>query len=97
MALIDRKEPQNPTIKESADTERKLNIATPTKSEAKLQSKDRKNIKVSPNTFSLLKTICTMKELKLYELIDELLHVYTEERVTDRDKRMLKNITNIKK
>ena len=97
MALIDRKEPQNPTIKESADTERKLNTATPAKSETKLQPKDRKNIKVSPNTFNSLKTICTMKELKLYELIDELLHVYTEERLTDREKRMLKNITNIKK
>ncbi|PEL63308.1 hypothetical protein CN526_26760 [Bacillus wiedmannii] len=59
-----------------------LVTVTPIQEDSKPQKKnslsatDRKNIKVSPETLNKIKTICTMKDMKNYELIDEILDYY---------------------
>ncbi|EOQ15456.1 hypothetical protein KQ3_05925 [Bacillus cereus B5-2] len=96
MALIKRETPQEPKIAQSANTERNVqstnNNITPTKKV--LTAQDRKNIKVTPESFSKIKTICTMKSMKNYEFIDEILEFYIANNLTEREQRILKNITS---
>ncbi|MDA2508260.1 hypothetical protein PDN66_25045 [Bacillus cereus] len=96
MALIKRETPQEPKITQSANTERNVqstnNNTTPQKKV--LTAQDRKNIKVTPESFSKIKTICTMKSLKNYEFIDEILEFYITNNLTEREQRILKNITS---
>ncbi|HHL0973869.1 TPA: hypothetical protein ACQUHP_005556 [Bacillus cereus] len=99
MALIKRETPQEPKIAQSANTERNVqgtNKSNTTKKKV-LTAQDRKNIKVTPESFSKIKTICTMKSMNLYEFIDEILEFYIANNLTEREQRILKNITsNIK-
>ncbi|HFK1429616.1 MULTISPECIES: hypothetical protein [Bacillus] len=96
MALIKRETPQEPKITQSANTERNVQITnnniTPKKKV--LTAQDRKNIKVTPESFSKIKTICTMKSMKNYEFIDEILEFYIANNLTEREQRILKNITS---
>ncbi|MDV6040387.1 hypothetical protein N7X28_28630 [Bacillus sp. SM-B1] len=96
MALIKRETPQEPKITQSANTERNVqstnNNTTPKKKI--LTAQDRKNIKVTPESFSKIKTICTMKSMKNYEFIDEILEFYIANNLTEREQRILKNITS---
>ncbi|PEQ97727.1 hypothetical protein [Bacillus cereus] len=96
MALIKRETPQEPKITQSANTERNVqstnNSITPKKKV--LTAQDRKNIKVTPESFSKIKTICTMKSMKNYEFIDEILEFYITNNLTEREQRILKNITS---
>lgn len=96
MALIKRETPQEPKITQSANTERNVqstnNNITPKKKI--LTAQDRKNIKVTPESFSKIKTICTMKSMKNYEFIDEILEFYITNNLTEREQRILKNITS---
>lgn len=93
MALIKRETPQEPKIKQSANTERNAQPnTTPTKKV--LTAQERKNIKVTPESFSKIKTICTMKSMKNYEFIDEILEFYIANNLTEREQRILKNITS---
>ena len=96
MALIKRETPQEPKITQSANTERNVQITnnniTPKKKV--LTAQDRKNIKVTPESFSKIKTICTMKSMKSYEFIDEILEFYIANNLTEREQRILKNITS---
>lgn len=99
MALIKRETPQEPKIAQSANTERNVqstnNNTTPQKKV--LTAQDRKNIKVTPESFSKIKTICTMKSMKNYEFIDEILEFYIANNLTEREQRILKNITSSNK
>ena len=88
MALVKRELPKDPNINEKASTTRN------TKGKKSLTAQDRKNIKVSPESFSKIKTICTMKSMKNYEFIDEILEFYIANNLTEREQRILKNITS---
>ncbi|MEK4503509.1 hypothetical protein [Bacillus sp. FSL R12-0069] len=55
---------------------------------------ERKNIKVTPESFSKIKSICTMKSMKNYEFIDEILEFYIANNLIEREQRILKNITS---
>lgn len=95
MALIKRETPQEPKIAQSANTERNTqNSNNNTQQKKALTAQDRKNIKVTPESFSKIKTICTMKSMKNYEFIDEILEFYIANNLTDREQRILKNITS---
>ena len=95
MALIKRVTPQEPKIAQSANTERNTqNSNNNTQQKKALTAQDRKNIKVTPESFSKIKTICTMKSMKNYEFIDEILEFYIANNLTDREQRILKNITS---
>ncbi|PEP56243.1 hypothetical protein [Bacillus pseudomycoides] len=88
MALVNREPSKEPKIKEAANTTRN------TQQKKALASQDRKNIKVTPESFSKIKTICTMKSMKNYEFIDEILEFYIANNLTEREQRILKNITS---
>nr|WP_088325584.1 hypothetical protein [Bacillus cereus] len=96
MALIKRETPQEPKIAQSANTERNVQSTNKNKAPQKkvLTAQDRKNIKVTPESFSKIKTICTMKSMKNYEFIDEILEFYIANNLTEREQRILKNITS---
>ncbi|EOV9528911.1 hypothetical protein [Bacillus cytotoxicus] len=96
MALIKRKTPQEPKIAQSANTERNVQSTNNNTAPKKkvLTAQDRKNIKVTPESFSKIKTICTMKSMKNYEFIDEILEFYIANNLTEREQRILKNITS---
>ncbi|MFJ8531590.1 hypothetical protein [Bacillus sp. NPDC094106] len=96
MALIKRETPQEPKIAQSANTERNVQSTTNSNVQNKkvLTAQDRKNIKVTPESFSKIKTICTMKSMKNYEFIDEILEFYIANNLTEREQRILKNITS---
>ncbi|MEB9722595.1 hypothetical protein P4308_11760 [Bacillus wiedmannii] len=88
MALVNREPSKDPKIKETANTTRN------TQGKKILTAQDRKNIKVTPESFSKIKTICTMKSMKNYEFIDEILEFYIANNLTEREQRILKNITS---
>ncbi|PDY73575.1 hypothetical protein [Bacillus cereus] len=88
MALVKRELPKDPNINDKANTQRN------TQGKKVLTAQDRKNIKVTPESFSKIKTICTMKSMKNYEFIDEILEFYIANNLTEREQRILKNITS---
>ncbi|MDZ4452829.1 hypothetical protein ORM34_18270 [Bacillus cereus] len=88
MALVKRELPKDPNINDKANTTRN------TQGKKGLTAQDRKNIKVTPESFSKIKTICTMKSMKNYEFIDEILEFYIANNLTEREQRILKNITS---
>lgn len=88
MALVKRELPKDPNINDKANTKRD------TQGKKILTAQDRKNIKVTPESFSKIKTICTMKSMKNYEFIDEILEFYIANNLTEREQRILKNITS---
>ncbi|MBJ8090220.1 hypothetical protein JDS76_25880 [Bacillus cereus] len=88
MALVKRELPKDPNINDKANTKRD------TQGKKVLTAQDRKNIKVTPESFSKIKTICTMKSMKNYEFIDEILEFYIANNLTEREQRILKNITS---
>jgi len=88
VALVKRELPKDPNINDKANTTRN------TQGKKVLTAQDRKNIKVTPESFSKIKTICTMKSMKNYEFIDEILEFYIANNLTEREQRILKNITS---
>ena len=68
-----------------------------TKKKNSLSAADRKNIKVSPETLNKIKTICTMKDIKNYELIDEILDYYIANKLDAHEQSTLDDIVSIKK
>ncbi|PFB24112.1 hypothetical protein [Bacillus cereus] len=73
-----------------------LDDSTPQKKNS-LSAADRKNIKVSPETLNKIKTICTMKDMKNYELIDEILDYYIANKLDAHEQSTLDDIISIKK
>lgn len=75
-----------------------LVTVTPVQDNPKTQKKnslsaaDRKNIKVSPESLSKIKAICTMKDMKNYEFIDEILNFYITNKLNEREKHTLNDI-----
>ncbi|PEP96721.1 hypothetical protein CN582_16235 [Bacillus wiedmannii] len=68
-----------------------------TKKKNSLSASDRKNIKVSPETLNKIKTICTMKDMKNYELIDEILDYYISNKLNAHEQNILNDIVSDKK
>ncbi|MDO7880206.1 MULTISPECIES: hypothetical protein [Enterococcus] len=93
MALIDRKIPKNVQIEKQANTKRETKVDV--SSRKVLKASERKNIKVSPETFNLIKSICTMKSIKNYEFIDEVVDYYIKNELTEREQRILNNLKSL--
>ncbi|MGG5742152.1 hypothetical protein [Bacillus cereus group sp. IBL03679] len=80
-----------------------LVTVTPIQEDSKPQKKnslsaaDRKNIKVSPETLNKVKAICTMKDIKNYELIDEMLNYYIANKLNSNEQNNLNDIMSIRK
>lgn len=68
-----------------------------TKKKNPLPAADRKNIKVSPETLNKIKTICTMKDMKNYELIDEILDYYISIKLNKNEQNTLNEIISVRK
>ncbi|SIR95145.1 hypothetical protein SAMN05878494_5373 [Bacillus cereus] len=68
-----------------------------TKKKNSLSAADRKNIKVSPETLNKIKTICTMKDMKNYELIDEILDYYIANTLNAHEQNILNDIVSDRK
>ncbi|PEI77405.1 hypothetical protein COM40_11985 [Bacillus wiedmannii] len=73
-----------------------LDDSTPQKKNS-LSAADRKNIKVSPETLNKIKAICTMKDMKNYELIDEMLDYYIANKLNSNEQDNLNDILSIRK
>ncbi|MFL0405218.1 hypothetical protein ACH0BP_26655 [Bacillus nitratireducens] len=75
-----------------------LVTVTPVQDDSKTQKKnplsasDRKNIKVAPKSFNKIKAICTIKDMKNYEFIDEMLDYYIANKLNDRERNTLNDI-----
>ncbi|MEB9697623.1 hypothetical protein [Bacillus thuringiensis] len=103
MKLLKREQPKTPKINENADVTRKKvednSPASQTIADATIQQKNqvgshnRKNIKVSPDTFSLIQKICTLRSLKKYEVIDELLENFIKNELTEREQKLLQTLS----
>ncbi|PDY76508.1 hypothetical protein [Bacillus cereus] len=80
-----------------------LVTVTPIQEDSKPQKKnslsaaDRKNIKVLPETLNKVKAICTMKDIKNYELIDEMLNYYIANKLNSNEQNNLNDIMSIRK
>ncbi|MGI8216692.1 hypothetical protein [Bacillus cereus] len=68
-----------------------------TKKKNTLSAADRKNIKVSPETLNKIKAICTMKDIKNYELIDEILDYYIANKLNKNEQSTLNDIISVRK
>lgn len=68
-----------------------------TKKKNSLSAADRKNIKVSPETLNKIKTICTIKDMKNYELIDEILDYYITNKLNAHEQNILTDIVSDRK
>ncbi|PEI49966.1 hypothetical protein [Bacillus toyonensis] len=79
-----------------------LVTVTPIQEDSKPQKKsslsatERKNVKVSPETLNKIKAICTIKDIKNYELIDEMLDYYINNNLNSNEKTNLTDIISIK-
>ncbi|WP_426981258.1 hypothetical protein [Bacillus pseudomycoides] len=79
-----------------------LVTVTPIQEDSKPQKKsslsatDRKNIKVSPKTLNKIKAICTIKDIKNYEFIDEILDYYIANKLNSNEKNNLNEIISIR-
>ncbi|CAI8883493.1 CopG family transcriptional regulator [Bacillus sp. IT-79MI2] len=79
-----------------------LVTVTPIQEDSKPQKKsslsatDRKNIKVSPETLNKIKAICTIKDIKNYEFIDEILDYYIANKLNSNEKNNLNEIISIR-
>ncbi|EEK53192.1 hypothetical protein bcere0004_54990 [Bacillus cereus BGSC 6E1] len=73
-----------------------LDDSTPQKKNS-LSAADRKNIKVSPETLNKIKAICTMKDMKNYEFIDEMLDYYIANKLNSNEQDNLKDIMSVRK
>ncbi|EJV42142.1 hypothetical protein IEK_05808 [Bacillus toyonensis] len=79
-----------------------LVTVTPIQEDSKPQKKsslsatERKNVKVSPETLNKIKAICTIKDIKSYELIDEMLDYYINNNLNSNEKTNLTDIISIK-
>ncbi|EJQ55122.1 BfmA/BtgA family mobilization protein [Bacillus mycoides] len=62
-----------------------------------LSAADRKNIKVSPETLNKIKAICTMIDMKNYELIDEMLDYYITNKLSSHEQNNLNDIMSVRK
>lgn len=62
-----------------------------------MSAADRKNIKVSPESLSKIKAICTMKDMRKYEFIDEVLNFYIANKLNEREKHTLNDIISERK
>ncbi|MBJ8054872.1 hypothetical protein JDS87_23700 [Bacillus cereus] len=62
-----------------------------------LSAANRKNIKVSPESLSKIKAICTMKDMKNYEFIDEILDYYITNNLNTNEKNNLNDIMSVRK
>ena len=95
MALIDRNVSKPATVENQADTKRMTDVKIVKRD--KLTVQERKNIKVSPETWNLIKAICTMKSMKNYEFVDEAVELYIKNNMSDREQRILKNLSSQKR
>lgn len=68
-----------------------------TKAKKSLSATDRKNIKVSPETLSKIKAIGTMKDIKNYELIDEMLDYYITNKLSSNEQNNLNDMISVRK
>lgn len=68
-----------------------------TKAKKSLSTTERKNIKVSPETLNKIKAICTMKDMKNYELIDEMLDYYVDNKLNSNEQDNLNDILSLRK
>ncbi|PEX83252.1 hypothetical protein [Bacillus cereus] len=68
-----------------------------TKKKNSFSAADRKNIKVSPETLNKIKAICTMKDMKNYEFIDEMLDYYITNKLNECEQHTLNDIVSDKK
>ncbi|WP_157410594.1 hypothetical protein [Bacillus albus] len=68
-----------------------------TKAKKSLSTTERKNIKVSSETFNKIKAICTIKDMKNYELIDEMLDYYVANMLNSNEQNNLNDILSIRK
>lgn len=93
MGLIDRTVPKAVEVQNTANTDRKKEIFDLKKSKI---GNNRKNIKVSPETLDLIKTVSTMQSKKNYQLVDEAIEFYIANTMTEREQRILKNLKNVK-
>ncbi|KAB2460804.1 hypothetical protein F8160_00270 [Bacillus sp. CH126_4D] len=79
-----------------------LVTVTPIQKDSKPQKKnslpasDRKNIKVSLETLNKMKAICTMKDMKNYELIDEMLDYYITNKLNSNEQNDLNDVLSIR-
>lgn len=62
-----------------------------------LSATDRKNIKVSPETLNKIKAICTIKDIKNYELIDEMLDYYIDNKLNSNEQNNLNDIMSVRR
>ncbi|MBJ8031106.1 hypothetical protein [Bacillus cereus group sp. N21] len=80
-----------------------LVTVTPVQDNSKPQKKnslsatDRKNIKVSPETLNKIKAICTIKDIKNYELIDEMLDYYIDNKLNSNEQNNLNDIMSVRR
>lgn len=92
--LIDRKDKETPKIEQVADTTRNI-PQREKKQSASFSAKDRKNIKVNPDTMTKLEVIANNffdKKIKQYELQDILVDYYIQNALETRQQKILRDL-----
>lgn len=111
MPLINKNVPPTPTVKETATTDRTSlenkikNPATKTENHVKgleperyqLGAKNRKNIKVSENDLTLIKAISATRDMKVYEVIHEMVTYYAKNELNDREVKLINSLLGNKR
>ena len=105
MALINKKVPITPQAKETATTDRtvlaeessempkrKQHIKGVVPERFVLGAKDHKNIKVSEDDLDLIKSIAATRDMKVYEVIHEMLIRFAENDLNDREIKLINSL-----
>lgn len=84
--LLNRKEKKGAVIQETASTARVTNT---TKTEATAK----KNLKVNVDTHATIKALSTIKYMKQYELLDDIIEEYIKNSLSEKEKSLLDRMT----
>ncbi|MBC1917026.1 hypothetical protein [Listeria seeligeri] len=95
-SLMNR-EKKIPSVDDQVEIDRNLRqnnvISKPLYQKDEYTASDRKTLKVDPPVYDLVKSINQIEGGKIYKKVEEIVQFYIENKMTDRDRRIVRNIS----
>lgn len=91
------REKKIPSVNDQVDINRNIRQSnsknSPIYKKDEYTASDRKTLKVDPPVYDLVKSINQIEGGKIYKKVEEIVQFYIENKMTDRDRRIVRNIS----
>jgi hypothetical protein len=91
------REKKIPSVEDQVDINRNIRQSSfnnsPIYKKDEYTASDRKTLKVDPPVYDLVKSINQIEGGKIYKKVEEIVQFYIENKMTDRDRRIVRNIS----